>query len=173
MQEASFKCLHTRNLNQDPLENIFGAIRSYSVSNNNSTVGLFVDALKTSIISGLAFRGVCETNCEDDGATLLNNLQSLLRAPDATSPNPSSSHGKETPDAVPESFHVAQQVQKDTGATVRAGDMEVYSVAHISGSLARQVLHGVSCDACKMCLNSEVLLSANVFIYLKEYGDRE
>jgi hypothetical protein len=38
------------------------------------------------------------------------------------SPYPSTSHGKETP----ESFHVAQQVQKDTGAAVHAGDMEVF-----------------------------------------------
>jgi hypothetical protein len=34
-------------------------------------VGQFVDALKSSIINGLAFRGLCGTNCEDDGATLL------------------------------------------------------------------------------------------------------
>jgi hypothetical protein len=108
----------------------------------------FVDALKTSIVNGLAFRGLCETNFENDGATLLENLQSLLRAPDASSPNPSTSHGKETPDAVTESFHFAQQVQKETGVVVHAGDMEVFSVACISGSIARQVLCGVSCDAC-------------------------
>jgi hypothetical protein len=33
------------------------------------------------------------------------------------------------------------------------------------------VLRGVSCDACKTCLTSGVLLSANVFIYFKEYSD--
>jgi hypothetical protein len=85
----------------------------------------------SSIISGLAFRGLGETNCKDDGATYLDNLQSLLTAPDA-SPHPSTSHGKETP----ESFHVAQQVQKDTGAAVHADDMEVFSVAYVSGSIA-------------------------------------
>jgi hypothetical protein len=60
-----------------------------------------------------------------------------------------------------ESIHVAQQVQMDT----RAGDMEVFSVAYVSGATARQVLHGVSCDAGKTCLTSKVLLSATVFIY--------
>jgi hypothetical protein len=68
---------------------------------------------------------------------------------------------------------IVQQVQKDTGAAVHAGDMEVFSVAYVSGSIARQVLRGVSCDACKTCLTSEVLLSANVFIYFKEYRDTE
>jgi hypothetical protein len=100
----------------DPLENTFGAIRLNCGCNNNPTVWQFVDALKTSIINGLAFRGLCGTNCEDDGVTVLYNLQSLLRAPEASSPNPSTSHGKETPGDDPESFHVAQQVQKDSGA---------------------------------------------------------
>ena len=63
------------------------------------------------------------------------------------------------------SFHVTQQVQKDMVAAVHAGDMEVFSVAYVSGSIARQVLHGVSCDAHKTCVTSEVLLSANIFIY--------
>jgi hypothetical protein len=51
--------------------------------------------------------------------------------------------------------------------------MEVFSVAYVSGSIARQVLHGVSCDACKTCLTSELLLRTNVFIYFKEYSDTE
>jgi hypothetical protein len=51
--------------------------------------------------------------------------------------------------------------------------MEVFSVAYVSGSIARQVLHGVSCDICKTCLTSEVLQSANVFIYFKEYSGTE
>jgi hypothetical protein len=93
----------------------------------------------------------------------------VLRAPDAASGNPSTSHGKETP----ESFPAAQHVQKDTGAAVHAGDMEGLSVAYVSDSIARQVLRGVSCDACKTCVTPEVLLSASVFIYFKEYSDTE
>jgi hypothetical protein len=135
--------------------NTFGAIRSFCGSNNNPTVGQFVDALKTSVIYAVAIRGLCGPNCEDDCATVLDNLQSLLRVPDASSPNPSPSHGKETPDDVPESFHVSEQVQK------------------YSGSIARQVLCGVSCDACKTCLTSAVLLTTNAFIHFKEYSDTE
>jgi len=37
-------------------------------SNNNPSVGQFVDALKT-VISGLACRGLLNPNCEDDGAS--------------------------------------------------------------------------------------------------------
>jgi hypothetical protein len=173
VKEAGFKYFHTRNLNQDPLKNTFGAIRLNCGSNDNPTVGQFVGALKTSIINGLAFRSLGNTNCEDDGATLLDNLQSFLRVPDAASRNPSTSSDKETPAGVPESVHVVQQVQKDMGSAVRAGEMEVFSVAYVSGSIASQVLRGVSCDACKTCLTSQVLLSATVFIYMKECSDTE
>jgi hypothetical protein len=81
----------------------------YCGSNSNPTLGQFVDALKAVIIDGLAFRGLYETDCEDDGATLMDNLQSLLGAPVASSPNLSTRHCKENPNDVSDSFHVAQQ----------------------------------------------------------------
>jgi hypothetical protein len=52
-------------------------------------------------------------------------------------------------------------------------DMEVFSVAYVSGTTARQVLCCVNCNACKTCLTSQVLLSTSVFIYFKEYSDTE
>jgi hypothetical protein len=69
-------------------------------------------------------------------------------------------------------MYIAWHVQKDIGAVVHAGDMEVFSVACVSGSIARQLLHGVSCDAYSVCLISEVLLS-NVFIYFNEFSYTE
>jgi hypothetical protein len=80
--------------------NTFGVIRLYCGSNDNPTVGQFVDVLKTSIISGLAFGGLCGTNCEDDDAAVLDILQLLLGAPDVASRNPSTSHGKRTSETV-------------------------------------------------------------------------
>jgi hypothetical protein len=121
--------------------------------------------------SGLAHTGLCGTSCEDDGATLLDNLESLLRAPDSASGNPSTSHGKESSDDLSQSLHVAWHVQ-DIGAALHSGDKEVVSVACVSGSIARQVLHGVSCDAYKTCHTSEVLLP-NVLIYFNEFCDTE
>jgi hypothetical protein len=93
----------------------------------------------------------------------------LVGEPDTSSPNSSTSHSKETHD-IPESFHVAQQVHKHTGAAVHAGSV---LVAYISGYITIQVLHCVSCDACKTCLTSEVLLQTSVFIYFKKYSDTE
>jgi hypothetical protein len=51
--------------------------------------------------------------------------------------------------------------------------LEVFSVACVRVSTATQVLRGVSCVAYKTCLTSQLLLSASVFIYLKEYSITE
>jgi hypothetical protein len=171
LKEAEFECLETRNLNQDPLENTFGAIRLHCGSNNNPTVGQFVDALKTSIINGLAFRGLRGTNCEEDDTSVLDNLHSLLRGPDASPSDPSTRHSRETPDNVGGSLHVAEQIQQAVGAAVRAGDMKMLSVAYVSGFIAKHLLRVVSCEACKACLTSQAMLSTNAFVYFKEYSD--
>ena len=111
LKEAGFKYPETRNLNQDPLENTFGVIRLHCGSNNNPIVGQFVDALKTSIINGLAFRDLRNTNCEDDKTELLDNLHSFFEESDASLPHPSTNYGTGTDGAVP--IHVAEQVQQE------------------------------------------------------------
>jgi hypothetical protein len=143
VKEAGFKYLETRSLNQDPLENTFGAIRSYCGSNDNPTVEQSVDALKTSIINDLAFRGLQGTNCEDYGTTLLDDIHSFLRTSDASPLYPSTSHSRENPDDVSDSFQVVENVQQKVAPDVRAGGMEILSVAYVSGFIARQLLHGV------------------------------
>jgi hypothetical protein len=71
-------------------------------------VGQFVDALKTSIMNGLAFRDLRNTNCEDD-KTELDNLHSFLEESDASPPHPSTNHGTGTDDAV--AIYGAEQVK--------------------------------------------------------------
>ena len=63
MKSAGFDYLETRNLKQDPLKNTFGVIHLHCGSNNNPTVGLFVVALKTNFINGLAYAGLRNANC--------------------------------------------------------------------------------------------------------------
>jgi hypothetical protein len=70
VKKADFMFLYTWNLNQDRLQNTSGAICSYCGLNNHPVVRHFIDAQKTSIINDLAYRGLCGTNCENDGATL-------------------------------------------------------------------------------------------------------
>jgi hypothetical protein len=92
LKGAGFDYLETRCLNQDPLENTFGVIHLHCGSNNNPTVGQFVDAIKTSIINGLAYTGLHSANCEGDDTELLDNLHSFLTECHGISPNPSTSY---------------------------------------------------------------------------------
>jgi hypothetical protein len=161
LKEAGFKYLETWNLNQDPLENTLGVIRLHCGLNNNPNVGQFVDALKTSIINGLAFRDLRNPNCEDDKTELLDN--SFLEESDASLPHPSTNHGTGTDGAV--SIHIAEQVQQEE---VLNCDMKLLSIAYVSGFIARRVLRGINCDNCATCLTSPMLLATNAFIYFKE-----
>jgi hypothetical protein len=99
-------------------------------------VGQFVGALKTSIVSGLAFTGLRSTNREDVGTPLLDDLHSLLKVSDASPPNPSTSHSRENPDDVSDSSHVLVDVQQKAAAAVCAADMAVLSVAYVNGFIA-------------------------------------
>ena len=149
-------------MNQDPLENTFGVIRLHFDSNNNPNVGQFVDALKTSIINGLGYTGLHNAKCEGDDTENLVNLHSFLKESRASPQNPSTSHGRETFHDGLRGCHIAEQMQWELNDV----DMDLFSVAYISGFIARHVLRAVRCDDCKTRLTSPVM-STNVFIYFK------
>jgi len=143
-EKHKFKFLGTTNLNQDALENTFGAIPLHCGSNNNPSVGQFVDALKTVIINGLAYRSIFGTNCEDDGASLLGKLHSFLKPSNATSTSPSTSHDSETTDTVPDIVLIGKEAQHGVSAAVRACDVKMFSVAYVSGFIAKRLLNNSS-----------------------------
>src|SRR5215469_4680755 len=82
----------------------------------------------------------------------------------ASRPNPSTSHSGETLHDGLSGSRIAERVQRE----VNDVDMDLFSVAYVSGFIARHVLRAVRCDDCKACLTSSVT-STNAFIYFKEY----
>jgi hypothetical protein len=170
-EKKNITYLETRNLNQDALENTFGAIHLHCGSNNNPTVGQFVGALKTIIINGLAYRGLRDSNCEDDGASLLDNLHSFLKSSCVSSSSLLTSHVRGTTDD-DSNIDDMKEAQQGVCEAVRVGDMEVLSIAYVSGFVARRLLRNSNCDACKACLISETPSPSDVFISFKEYKDK-
>ena len=49
-----------------------------------------------------------------------------------------------------------------------AGEVEMFSVAYVSGFIARHMLCNGSCDACKACLISETPSTTDVYIGFKQ-----
>lgn len=60
------KCLKTRNINQDPLENFFGMIRSHNRRNINPTCSNFESSFKTLLINNFTGKRSIGNNCEED-----------------------------------------------------------------------------------------------------------
>jgi hypothetical protein len=143
--------LETRNLNQDALENTFGAILLYCGSNNNPTVGQFVDALKTVIINGLAYRILCCPNFEGDGASLLDKLHSFLKPSNASSTSPSTSHDNETTGSVPDIVHIGKEAQGGVSASVHAYDVKMFSLAYVIGFIAKRLLNPLNAELNPIC----------------------
>lgn len=81
-EEAGFKFLSLRRLNQDCLENLFGIIRQLNALNLNPTCGQFESALKTATINNLAAYKPRGANCELDDDQLLTDLKTLLQNKD-------------------------------------------------------------------------------------------
>jgi len=148
-EEHKFKFLETRKLNQDGLENTFGAIHLHCGSSNKQSVGQFADALKTVIINDLAYRSLYGSNFEDECASLLENLHSFLKTSSASSTCPSTSHDSETTDSVLDIVHIGKEAQCGVSATVHACDMRMFSVAYVSGFIAKRLLNNSNCDICK------------------------
>ena len=131
LKRSDFEYLKTQSLNQDPLENAFGVICLHHGSNDEPTVEQFVDALKTSIINGLAYTGLHNANCEGDDTELLDNLHSFLKESCASLLNPSTSHSRETLHDGLCGSHIAEQVPWE----VNDVNMDLFSVAMLVASL--------------------------------------
>ena len=138
MKRSGFDYLENRSLSQDALENTFGVINLHCGSNNNPTVGQFVDALKTCTIIGIAYTGLCNAMCEGDDTELQNNLYSFAKGSCASPLDSSTSHGRETLHDGLSGCHIAEQVQWELNAV----DMDL---------LLSSICQWLHCDAFVTC----------------------
>lgn len=63
---CGFEFLCPRNLNQDPLENFFGCIRSHGFRNVNPTCSSFISSFKALLINNFMAPHSAGSNCEED-----------------------------------------------------------------------------------------------------------
>ena len=160
LKECGFTHLETRSLNQDPIENLFGCIRSNLGPNSNPTVHQFLSALKTCIVKGFAYRDLKGTNCEmeSEPGEILNSLQDFVfRRPE--------SRVEQGPSPEVEKISVSHN------SNVELMGPASCSLAYVSGYIAKKVLHGNSCENCKDALTSSTVEPNHLGIVFKEYND--
>jgi len=80
LENLGFEYLNLRNLNQDPLENLFCQIRQHGVSNSNPTCHQFIAALKTVVLNNLVLLVSKFANCEDENSKNLENFRCFLNS---------------------------------------------------------------------------------------------
>lgn len=78
LQYVGFKIVCTKNVNQDPLEIFFGALRSHGVRNINPNCHSFQNSFKASIINNYFSAHSPMANCEDDELLDLSTLDVLF-----------------------------------------------------------------------------------------------
>ncbi|CAH0550751.1 unnamed protein product [Brassicogethes aeneus] len=159
--------LRPRSLNQDPLENLFGAIRYGCGSNDNPTVKQFIGSFKTQILNGLANKAFA-TNCEEDENVLLTNLKQFLNV-DGEGGEPKE---QEIIIESPEDS-VSEATSDDIAAAVSSGSPDVFSVAYVAGFIMKGIKKKINCKLCNVKLASESFELHNIYIYNKEWSEKK
>ncbi|XP_030765395.1 uncharacterized protein LOC115889514 [Sitophilus oryzae] len=75
-ENIAFLC--PRNLNQDPLENFFGSVRSHGVRNISPNATSFVNSLKSLVINNFLASHSRSANCQNDNLKGLDDLKHML-----------------------------------------------------------------------------------------------
>jgi len=82
VESKGIRFLKTRNINQDPLENFFGLIRSHGRRNINPSCSQFCGSYKTLLINNFTAKRSVGSNCENinDGDLLFTLKQFVKNA---------------------------------------------------------------------------------------------
>ncbi|CAH2086827.1 unnamed protein product [Euphydryas editha] len=157
-ERYGFDALLTRNLNQDPIENFFGNIRSYGVRNiMPSTVG-FVGAYKALLLNNYNSPHSSKANCEEDGNRCLQSLHFFL-----------TEENKQDSNVPKEEIRISDNIF-DQHKQIDAGQRN-----YVCGWVLKKCLENIvkSCKDCRQNLLDSGTNVNNEFIKRKEYGNKK
>ncbi|KAL1516131.1 hypothetical protein ABEB36_000052 [Hypothenemus hampei] len=151
-----FKYLSTRRVNQDPLENFFGSLRSYGIRNVNPTAHSFISSYKSLIVNNFNAHHSIQANCEADDNDVLNSLRCFLKS------NVIDSGGSNL------------ELDMSWVKEIEFNNVEDYAIlsthAYISGFIVRQIKKTIgNCSACINQLESTVYTTEHSLIMEREY----
>lgn len=160
LKKYNINTLCVRRLNQDPLENCFGCIRSNCGCNPNPNSVQFIAALKTSIITNLINNNK-NRNCLDDNNDILDNLKVFLHKGCNQKIN-------DVDGSTPFPAEISVEGVEELDVPQISGEMQ--ACAYVCGFIARNIT--INCEQCKKImladLNTEV---CHLFTSFKEYDD--
>lgn len=79
-KDYNIKSVWMWHLNQDPLENFFGAIQSHGCRNTNPTVAGFESSFAALLINNLSGQHSPGSNCEEDNCqSIFNSMETMFK----------------------------------------------------------------------------------------------
>jgi len=162
VNNAGIQFLKTRNLNQDPLENFFGMIRSHGHRNTNPSCSQFCGSYKTLLINNLTSKRSMGSNCEDkNDGDLLFNLKQFVK---------NISHVNSTSEQMVEEDSVSSQNKTIIHQT---SSHKNNSKMYVAGWIAKKILslkQFKNCLACKQSLlTTDITSEEYIHLIHREY----
>lgn len=162
-QKYSLDCLFTRNLNQDPLENFFGNIRSYGARNVAPNILAFEGAYKALLINNFNSTHAVNANCEEDNNSCLQNFKTFIKEHDSVSDIPN-----ENDDNI---IHFNEEVLVNICNNNYVVDNDVGQRNYVCGWVLTKCLKKIKgCKTCKKTLVEIRDTNANEYTRSKEYN---
>jgi len=153
--EKGFKSLLPRHLNQDSIENFFGAVRSLGCK--NPTCSSFISAYKTLLLNNLISSQSPGTNCEDFFENSLTSYQHFFL-------------NKQEP-SIPVKLAVDLPIQIQRKLNPSTNDLMLMTHTYIAGFIAKKLNQEIFKN-CKLCLNkicSSQVTQEHALIGAREY----
>lgn len=162
LENLGFEYLNLRNLNQDPLENLFCEIRQHGVSNSNPTCHQFIAALKTVVLNNLVAPVSKFANCEYENSKTLDNFRSFLNS--------------DSENISPEETESFENVEIRTLEWINFDELNVqdcFALSYVSGYLVKKLqLPDEHCSNCRNDLFS-TQRQHHLFTIFKEYKEND
>lgn len=158
--EYNFKSLWCRHLNQDPLENFFGSLRSHGYRNNSLTCASFEAAFASLLINNLSSSYSAGSNCEEDSCEVFDSLSTLFFTANKTTNN---SNEVDYEHIFNDDFIVDLEIKKKDPRIIAA-------LQYVTGYILKQCHKNIfkNCENCKNSLYDAN--KATEYIRVREYN---
>lgn len=169
LRSQGINTILTRNLNQDPIENFFGAIRAHGYSNVMPDSAAFENAFKTLLINNITSPHSLQGNCEKDDSICLQSLKSFVEIESSSNGNGNGNDITQIMDYHLNMETINTQTMLESRSRVHVE--KCAAIAYCSGWMATKTKKYVfkNCNTCENCVISKNTETFHTYIFKKEY----
>lgn len=165
LKSMGFKYVKLRMVNQDPLENFFGAIRAHGQRFVSPTCWQFDGLFKTLLVNNASSVHSIGANCEQDDGHFLSPFESFVKDSITKMPSPMTIDNNIVLPETPQTYEENTQMGKTT---------RLYYAGWLARKLLRSLKIASDCSLCKASLmDGNVNSTAYEGIQMREFNKRK